>query len=191
MEIHNNVSKTKTNITSKTYRITGIGIMAALICVLGPLSIPIGPVPITLTNLAIYITLYAVGMKNGTISYFIYLLIGFIGLPVFSNFTSGPGKLLGPTGGYLIGFIFMALISGYFIDKFIKKWYMCILGMVLGTAVCYAFGTGWLAYQAGMSLQAALLAGVIPFIPGDLFKILVSAYIGPKIRRPLIKSRLY
>ena len=99
MEINNNVSKTKTNITAKTYRITGIGIMAALICVLGPLSIPIGPVPITLTNLAIYITLYAVGMKNGTISYFIYLLIGFIGLPVFSNFTSGPGKLLGPTGG--------------------------------------------------------------------------------------------
>lgn len=185
------VGQSKSSNKSKTYQMAGIGIMAALICVLGPLSLPIGPVPISLTNLAIYITLYAVGMKKGTISYFIYLLVGLVGLPVFSGFSSGPGKLLGPTGGYLIGFIFMTLIGGYFIDKFISKWYLCVFGMILGTSVCYTFGTVWLAYQANMTAKAALTAGVIPFIAGDLLKIFIAVYIGPKIRSRLVQAKLF
>ncbi len=176
---------------SKVYQMASIGVMAAVICILGPLSIPFGLVPISFTNLAIYITIYTLGMKKGALSFLIYLLVGFTGLPVFSGFTSGPSKLLGPTGGYLIGFVFMALISGFFIDRFINKWYLCIVGMVLGTGVCYVFGTGWLAYQANMPASAALAAGVIPFIPGDLSKIFISAYIGPKIRNRLIKANLY
>ena len=169
----------------------GVGIMAALMSVLGPLSIPIGPVPISLTNLVIFVALYVLGMKNATISLFIYLLVGFIGLPVFSGFSSGPAKLLGPTGGYLIGFIFMALVAGYFIDKFINNWLLCMGGMVLATAICYGFGTAWLAYQANLTARAALAAGVIPFILGDLIKILVVSYIGPQIRTRLIKANLY
>lgn len=172
-------------------QIVFIGIMSAIICILGPLSLPIGVVPISFTNLAIYFVLYALGMKNGTISYFIYMLIGFVGIPVFSGFTSGPAKLIGPTGGYIIGFIFMALISGLFIDKFIAKRYLCITGMVLGTAVCYAIGTIWLSFQANMSIGAALVAGVIPFIAGDLIKILIAAYLGPQIRSRLNKSKLF
>lgn len=184
-------NKSKSNKQSKTYRIASIGLMTALVCVLGPLSIPIGPVPISLTMLAIFITLYAIGMKNGIISSLIYLLVGFIGLPVFSGFSSGPGKLIGPTGGYLVGFVFVAIISGYFIDKHIDKLHMCVLGMVLGTVVCYILGTVWLAYQTNMTAKAALWAGVIPFILGDLLKIAASAYIGPKIRSRLIKANLY
>lgn len=164
--------------------------MAAVICILGPLSIPIGVVPISFTNLAIYITLYVLGMTKGTISYLIYIFIGFIGVPVFSGFGSGPAKLLGPTGGYIIGFVFMALIAGLFIDRFIEKWYLCFAGMVLGTAICYAFGSVWLAYQASMSASAALAAGVIPFIPGDLVKIIVATFIGPQIRKRLVKANL-
>ncbi len=176
---------------SKVYQMTSIGVMAAVICILGPLSIPIGLVPISITNLAIYITLYALGMKKGTLSLIIYLLVGSAGVPVFSAFTSGATKLLGPTGGYLIGFIFMALIAGFFIDRFFDRRYLCIVGMVLGTAVCYIFGTAWLAYQANISAGAALAAGVIPFIPGDLAKIIISAYIGPKIRHSLIKANSF
>lgn len=176
---------------SKVYQMASVGVMAAVICILGPLSIPIGLVPISFTNLAIYITLYTLGMKEGTLSFIIYLLVGFAGVPVFSGFTSGPTKLLGPTGGYLIGFIFMALIAGFFIDRFFNKWYLCIVGMVLGTAVCYIFGTAWLAYQANISASAALAAGVTPFIPGDLAKITISVYIGPKIRNRLIKANLF
>lgn len=179
------------NNKSKIYKISIIGVMSAIICILGPLSIPIGLVPISFTNLAIYFILYALGMKKGTISYLVYLMIGFIGIPVFSGFTGGSSKLLGPTGGYIIGFIFMALISGFFIDKYFNKWYLCFVGMVLGTAVCYVFGTAWLSYQAHISLEAAFFAGVVPFIPGDIAKILISVLIGPQIRKRLIKANLF
>ena len=176
---------------SKVYQMASVGVMAAILCILGPLSIPIGVVPISFTNLAIYFALYTIGMKKGTISYIIYMLIGFIGVPVFSGYTGGPLKLVGPTGGYLIGFIFMALIAGFFIDAFFEKWYLCITGMVLGTAVCYVFGTVWLSYQANISAGSALALGVIPFIPGDLTKILIAAFIGPQIRKRLIKANLF
>lgn len=169
-----------------------VGLMAAVTCVLGPLSIPlpISPVPISLTNFAVYIAIYVLGTKRGTLSYLIYLLIGLVGLPVFSAFTGGPGKLLGPTGGYLIGFAFMALICGIFIDKWQGKRVIHFLGMVLGTAVCYLFGTAWLAFQAKMTFQAALAAGVIPFIPGDLVKIIIALLIGPEIHKRLLKAGL-
>lgn len=176
---------------SNIYQMAIIGVMTAVICILGPLSIPIGVVPISFTNLAIYFILYTLGMKKGTISYIIYMLIGFVGLPVFSGFTSGPPKLLGPTGGYIIGFIFMSLIAGFFIDIFFGKWYLCFIGMVLGTTVCYVFGTTWLSYQANLSISSALAVGVIPFIPGDLIKILIATFIGPQIRKRLIKANLF
>ena len=119
--------------TEKKFSITQIaviGVMTAVICILAPFSLPIGPVPISFTNLAIYIALYVLGMKRGTISYLIYLLIGLVGVPVFSGFTGGPQKLFGPTGGYLIGFIPMAVIAGIVIDKCMKKWYFCLLAMI-------------------------------------------------------------
>lgn len=169
-----------------------IGVMAAITCILGPLSIPLpfSPVPISLTNLAVYFSIYVLGMKKGSISYVIYLLIGLVGIPVFSSFTGGPGKLLGPTGGYLIGFLFMAVICGLFIDKWPEKRYMGFLGMVIGTLVCYLFGTVWLAYQAGLSFEAALAAGVLPFIAGDVVKMLIAMFIGPEIVKRLKKAGL-
>lgn len=168
-----------------------IGVMTAVTCILAPLSLPIGPVPISLTNLAIYFSLYTLGTKYGCISYLVYLLIGFIGVPVFSGFTSGPGKLLGPTGGYLIGFIPMALIAGIVIDRFISNRFVCLLGMIGGTVVAYAFGTVWLAYQASLDWKAALMAGVIPFIPGDLVKMVLAMIAGPQIRKQLVRAGLF
>jgi len=173
------------------YDMVSIGVMASIICILGPIPIPIGVVPISFTNLAIYFALYIVGMKKGTISYLIYMLIGFLGVPVFSGYAGGPLKIVGPTGGYIIGFIFMALIAGFFIDTYFEKWYLCVVGMVLGTVVCYLFGTAWLAYQLKISIGYALSLGVIPFIPGDLTKILIAAFIGPQIRKRLIKANSF
>lgn len=187
MDTNENAKKSRLD----TKCIALIGLMAAVTCILGPLSIPlpISPVPISLTNFAIYLAIYVLGTRRGTLSYLIYLLIGFVGVPVFAAFTAGPQKLLGPTGGYLIGFIPMALICGIFIDKWHQR-YFHFIGMVLGTAVCYLFGTVWLAWQAGMSFQAALAAGVIPFIPGDLVKIIICLLIGPEIRKRLRKAGL-
>lgn len=178
--------KTKTNVREMAL----IAVMAAVTCVLGPLSVPIGVVPISFTNLAVYLAIYVLGCKRGTISYIVYLLIGLVGVPVFSSFTGGVGKLFGPTGGYLIGFIFMALICGWFIDKFDCKLVPSFVGMVLGTIVCYVFGTVWLAYQAGMSFYAALAAGVLPFIIGDLVEMVIAAVIGPQVRRQLARAGL-
>lgn len=179
--------------TEKKFSITQIaviGVMTAVICILAPFSLPIGPVPISFTNLAIYIALYVLGMKRGTISYLIYLLIGLVGVPVFSGFTGGPQKLFGPTGGYLIGFIPMAVITGIVIDKCMKKWYFCLLAMIAGTWVCYLFGTAWLAFQANMTFKAALAAGVIPFIIEDLIKMVLALLIGPQIHKQLVKAQL-
>ncbi|MCI5878926.1 MAG: biotin transporter BioY [Lachnospiraceae bacterium] len=179
--------------TEKKFSITQIaviGVMTAVICILAPFSLPIGPVPISFTNLAIYIALYVLGMKRGTISYLIYLLIGLVSVPVFSGFTGGPQKLFGPTGGYLIGFIPMAVIAGIVIDKCMKKWYFCLLAMIAGTWVCYLFGTAWLAFQANMTFKAALAAGVIPFIIEDLIKMVLALLIGPQIHKQLVKAQL-
>ena len=178
---------------SRTRQITLIGLMTAITCILAPLSIPLpfSPVPISLTNLVIFISVFILGMKDATISFLIYLLLGSVGLPVFASFHAGLSVLAGPTGGYLIGFIPMAIIAGLVIDRYINKRIVCLLGMIAGTAVCYLFGTAWLAYQANMGFQAALMAGVIPFIVGDLIKMVLAMLIGPQIRSQLKRANLY
>ena len=166
----------------KTYAITLTALMTAVTCILAPLSIPIGPVPISFTNLAIYLSLYLLGWKRGTISYLIYLLIGLIGLPVFSGFTGGPAKLAGPTGGYIIGFIAMAIIAGLVIDHFHKPWIQ-LIGMIVGTIVCYIFGTAWFCSVAKSTVAGALAICVFPFIPADLVKMVIAMIIGPMIKK--------
>lgn len=166
-----------------------IALMTALMCILGPMSIPIGTVPISFTNLAIYITAYLLGAKLGGISYSIYLLIGMAGLPVFSGFSGGPAKLAGPTGGYLIGFLFTAIISGVFIQKGRGK-SISVLGMVLGTLVAYIFGTIWFVIQAECTVMYALTVCVFPFLIADGLKIIAASKIGPLIQDALQKAHL-
>jgi len=167
-----------------------IGLMTAILCIMGPMSlvIPISPVPISLTNLAIYLAVILLGMRRGTIVTLVYLFIGFVGVPVFSAFTAGPGKLIGPTGGYLIGFIFLALIAGYAVDRFPGKIGWTALGMAIGTLVLYILGTAWLAYSAGMTFSQALFAGVIPFVLGDAIKIALAIMIGFPVKKRLIQT---
>ena len=177
-----------------TYQLTLTAVMAAVICVLGPISmaIPISPVPISLASMAVYLAVTVLGMKLGTLSCLIYLLLGLVGLPVFSGGSAGAAKLFGPTGGYLVGYLFLALIAGAFVGRYTEnKWKsiaFAALGMVLGTMVLYALGTAWLAYSAGMDFQAALWAGVIPFIPGDLVKMVIAVLLGSAVRGRLLRA---
>ncbi len=175
----------------KTKKITMIGLMTAVTCILGPLSLPLpfSPVPITLTNFAVFLSIYILGMKYGTISLLIYLALGTIGLPVFSSFSGGLGKLAGPTGGYLFGFIFLALIQGFFMLRFHKKTFASIIGMTLGMIACYLFGTIWLALHMSLTFKAALMIGVIPYLPGDAVKIALAAIIGPKLSSAIQKTQ--
>lgn len=177
-----------------TYQLTLTAVMAAVICVLGPISIaiPVSPVPISLASMAVYLAVTVLGMKLGTLSCLIYLLLGLVGIPVFAGGSAGAAKLFGPTGGYLIGYLFLALIAGAFVGRFAEnKWKniaFAALGMILGTIVLYALGTAWLAYSAGMDFQAALWAGVIPFIPGDLVKMVIAVLLGSAVRGRLLRA---
>lgn len=167
----------------RTKQMVLIALMTAVTYVLGPLSIPLpfSPVPISLTNFAIFLAIFVLGMKSGTISFIIYLLLGAIGVPVFSSFRGGLQVLAGPTGGYLIGFIFLALIMGFALDHFDRKLVPTIIGMIIGMAVCYAFGTVWLAKLLSLSFKEGLMMGVIPYLAGDAAKIIIAAIVGPKL----------
>lgn len=184
---------TKPKNTFSVKQLALVGLMSAIICVLAPFSIPV-PIslaaPISLGTLAIYFVLTVLGMKLGTISVAVYILLGLVGLPVFSGFTGGPGKLFGPTGGYIIGYIFMALISGFFIDKWDNRLLISLMGMLLGTAALYLFGSIWLAYQASYTLPQALMIGSVPYIPGDFMKLALAMSLGRQLRRRLQRANL-
>ena len=178
------------------------GVMAAVLCVIAPISLPIGPISITGATFAIYLTVYLLGGLWGTVSVLVYLLVGFAGLPVFSNYMGGAARLLGPTGGYLAGYLPMALLAGAVIQwsahRFDEKGRLGtaialavqLAGMALATAVLYAFGTAWYCVQAGVGLQKALAACVFPFIPWDLAKMAVALVVGMPVRRRLERAGL-
>lgn len=173
-----------------TRQMTIIALMTAITCILGPLAIPLpfSPVPISFTNLVVYFSLFVLGTNSAVISYLVYLLIGMVGLPVFSGFTGGFGKMAGPTGGYLVGFIFMTWIAGFFVDRFQGKRLLQAAGLILGTVTSYLFGTLWLCQQADLSFVAGLAAGVIPYVPGDLLKIIAALSVGPAIRKAVRRA---
>lgn len=183
----------KSKSTFSVKQLALVGLMSAILCVLAPFSIPV-PIslaaPISLGTLAIYFVLTVLGMKLGTISVVVYILLGLAGLPIFTGFTGGPGKLFGPTGGYIIGYIFMALISGFFIDKWDNKLLIRLMGMILGTVALYLFGSVWLAYQASYTLSQALMIGSIPYIPGDLVKLALAMSLGRQVRKRLQRANL-
>lgn len=175
----------KTNTTT----ITQVALVSALQCVVSPFAIvfPFSPVPVSFATLMLYISVYILGKKKGVVSCLVYLLIGLAGIPVFSGFTGGVGKLLGPTGGYMTGYLFLVFIAGWFVEKWNSRIIQGI-GMLLGTLACYFFGSLWLAYQAGMSLAAAFYSGVLPFVPGDVIKIVIGVIVGSHIKKRLIKA---
>ncbi len=179
---------THTRLQATPKRMVFISLTTAITCIFAPLSIPIpvSPVPITLTNLVLFISIFVLGWKDSLISYTVYLLIGFAGLPVFSGFTGGIGKLVGPTGGYLIGFFFLILIEGLFIQYFPYKKSSAFIGMALGMAATYLFGTMWLAIQMNITFIAALSVGVLPYLLGDAVKIAAALVLAPMLQSRLM-----
>ena len=185
-----------------TRQLTLCAVMAAVMCVIAPISLPIGPISVTGGTLTIYLTACLLGPWRGLATTAVYLLAGFVGLPVFSNYMGGAGRLLGPTGGYLVGYLPMMLLAGlaaelspqHFGGRGKKGQALALvlpfLGMVLATAVLYAFGTAWYRVQAGVDLQTALAFCVFPFIPFDLMKIVLALLTGVPVRRRLEQAEL-
>lgn len=168
-----------------TYQMAVTALMAAAMCVLGPLTVPIGAIPISLANFVICLTAWLLGPKFGTMSVAVYLCIGLIGVPVFSGYGAGLAKLAGPTGGYLVGYLLLALIGGLFIEKSNGNPVVSGIGLVLGDAACYVLGTAWFVFQMQCELSYALSVCVYPFIALDLAKIVVSCVVGALLRKRL------
>ena len=170
-----------------TKQLTAAALMAALISVLAPLSIPLaGQVPVSLATLAVMLSGALIGSKAGTLSALIYLLLGFIGIPVFAGWTSGAGILFGMTGGYLFGYLPLAFVTGLFYEK--KESPLSLfLGMLAGTVILYVLGTLWFMKYTGMALVASLSACVSPFLPGDLLKMILVVILAPRIHPAAMK----
>lgn len=166
----------------KTRSLVTVGMFAAIICVFAPFTVPVGPIPISLATFAIYLAAAVLGGKKGTAAVAVYILIGSVGIPVFSGFGAGIGKILGVTGGYIVGYIPCAYVAGTIIDRFQDKRIYYPIALILGTAVLYIFGTVWFMFQTGNSLYDSLIACVIPFLIGDAVKIAVASAVSIKLR---------
>ena len=174
------MDKAKQGMAQRTKMIVMTGIMAALIAVCSWIYVPL-TVPFTLQTFAVFFALVFLGGKYGTLSIVVYILIGVIGLPVFSGFKGGYGVIIGPTGGYIVGFVFSGLIFILFTHLFGEKRVVKIAAMVVGLIVCYVIGTLWFMYvyagtENAKGFGTVLSICVIPFIIPDILK-LVAAYI--------------
>ncbi len=173
------------------YQLCSVSLITAVLCVVGPIAIPIGDIPVSFTNLALLLAVYVLGAKLGTISCLLYLLLGIAGLPVFSGYAGGMAKLTGPTGGYLIGFIFLTYISGLFIQKSNCNLFWSMVGMLLGMAALHIFGTGYYMHLTGCTFWQAVIVCKEPvFIFVDFIKILLAAFTGREIRKRLGQAHL-
>lgn len=186
----NDTGSIKTNAGVRTVDMVYIAIGAALIAVCSWISIPM-TVPFTLQTFAVFFVLLALGGERGTIATVVYVIMGAVGLPVFSGFKGGAGVLLGNTGGYILGFIFMGL--AYMIITRIagEKIISLVIALVAGLVICYAFGTAWFMYiymrdTGAIGVTTVLAWCVFPFIIPDLAKLALALIVSRRVR-PVIR----
>ena len=158
------------------------GIITALLCVISPISIPVGPIPITLTTLIIYIVSYATSPSTSSVSVCLYIILGCLGLPVFAAFGAGPGYVIGPTCGFILGYIPLSLS----ISLFGRNKVMYIISMFIGTVLLYILGSIGLYLTTGNGLESIITTAVLPFLPGDIIKIIIAAIISDKIKTKVL-----
>ncbi len=166
-----------------------MSLFAAVMCIFAPFTVPLGPVPLSLSTFVLYLTSIILG-KKAVISIIVYIIIGVVGLPVFSGGIGGLDRLLGPTGGFILGYIPCAVISGVFADEFKNKFSMMLVGLFVGTVAMYIPGVLWMLYILGAdSLNSALsvvAVNILPFIPIDIIKMLLATFVGYRV-----KERIY
>jgi biotin transport system substrate-specific component len=157
-------------------------LFAALTAAGAWIAIPLPYVPVTLQTLFTMLSGALLGPYFGALAMIVYVLLGLIGLPVFAQGQSGLGTLVGPAGGYLVGFVVGAIVIGLIVRLKKKPGFLWLcLAMAIGELVVYAFGVAQLSLVAGMSLDRAIIVGALPFVPGDILKIAVAALIARKI----------
>lgn len=180
---------------SDTKNLVLCAVCAAITCILAPLSIPLaGGVPISLASFAVMLSGILLGGSLGAFSQLIYVLLGAVGLPVFAGWTGGLGNVLGMTGGYIIGYIPCAWLTGLIYKKYGEaakrpaKILLMVLGMTAGNIALYVIGTAWFMFVTGMTLEASLAACVIPFLPGNFIKMAAVILIGLPVENAIRRT---
>lgn len=176
---------------NKTAEMTKMALMVAMNCVSAYIIIPLpfSLSPLALQTMIVNLTGYVLNAKQAFMTMLVYLLVGLAGVPVFTGGSAGPGKLFGPTGGYIIGFLFTAVFLAYFKgEKYNFKRY-ALLGCVIGIPLIYVFGVVQLKLITGMGWDKAIMTGALPFIPLDIVKCLAAAVIAGPINRIFANNR--
>lgn len=176
---------------NKTAEMTKMALMVAMNCVSAYIIIPLpfSLSPLALQTLIVNLTGYVLNAKQAFMTMLVYLLVGLAGVPVFTGGSAGPGKLFGPTGGYIIGFLFTSVFLAYFRgEKYSFKRY-ALLGCVIGIPLIYVFGVVQLKLITGMGWDKAIMTGALPFIPLDIVKCLAAAVIAGPINRIFANNR--
>ncbi|WP_337781143.1 biotin transporter BioY [Phascolarctobacterium succinatutens] len=176
---------------NKTAEMTKMALMVAMNCVSAYIIIPLpfSLSPLALQTLIVNLTGYVLNAKQAFMTMLVYLLVGLAGVPVFTGGSAGPGKLFGPTGGYIIGFLVTAVFLAYFKgEKYNFKRY-ALLGCVIGIPLIYVFGVVQLKLITGMGWDKAIMTGALPFIPLDIVKCLAAAVIAGPINRIFANNR--
>jgi len=174
----------------RTSDITISALFIALTAVCSWISIPVPgtSVPINMATFAVILAGVTLGARRSSLAMIIFLLLGSIGVPVFHSLTGGVGIVFGPTGGFLIGYIALAFLSGLSAESAnaeSRRILPFIPAVLFGEIALYAFGTAWFIFQSGTPLQAALLACVVPFIPGDILKIILVYLVKGRLEKAL------
>lgn len=173
-----------------TQLLTLSALLCALCAVFSQIQIPIPPVPISLSLLAVHLCGALLGSRWGTAAVCCYVALGAVGVPVFSGFAGGVSVLFGPTGGFLIGYILCAYAVGTLTARLGFSRRSLLLSMAAGTLLCYGAGTAWFMLVTGTDLAGSLTACVLPFIPGDSLKILLAASLSIRLQKPLRSAGL-
>jgi biotin transport system substrate-specific component len=174
---------------SKTLKMMLCAMFAAITAVLSQIVIPIGPVPINLATFAVFCAGTLLGSKLGALSLATWAVLGAAGVPVFAMFRGGVGALVGPTGGYIIGYIPAAFITGLLTERFTGggKVYMYPFAMSAGMLTYFALGTAWFVFSTGTGLWEALMLCVIPFLPGEVLKMAAATLLTKRLRPVLLR----
>jgi biotin transport system substrate-specific component len=157
-------------------------LFAALMAAGAYMAIPIGPVPIVLQNMFVFLSGLLLGSRWGLTSVAVYLLAGVVGLPVFAGGTGGIGRIFGPTGGFLLGYLPVVCLVGRMAERLPRRMVWDVAAMTAGAMVLYACGVSWLAAVTGLPFGKALALGMAPFLPGDALKIAAAALIARAVR---------
>ena len=163
-------------------------LLAALLAVISPLYIPLYGIPLTLSTFGVYMCALLAGGGWGTAAVIVYLLLGVVGIPVFSGLVGGFQVFAGPTGGFLLGYLPCVLLAGWLCRRLGEKPLLWGVSLLCGTALLYTCGTVWYMLYTNLSLQAALLTCVVPFLPWDVIKMIAAISLAYPVKKVLQKT---